>query len=290
MRPPTPEETRSYSRLINAAIGESLEFEPTCETPSAVQVERGSIFPMCLCGRTPDSRVDRLIDMQPLVMTTVVDRAGDSRPEYLGLLIYCWLQAMRQCRDASHWRPAIGAWCARIENELRRFELPIATAPAADGPAVLAAAWQALALWIGGVHLRERRWARLSESVFGSLCAFQLPSGAFLRVSRSDDAIAHHLHERVLLHAVASYAAQSNDTLATAASMQAADYHHRENQPLHCAFAPWGLHAFIWRRESRELAESMLAALGHRPPVTSSLTSMLLADSLYCLRLLDRGV
>src|SRR5207245_8846297 len=133
-------------------------------------VERGGVFPMCARGHQGaelHARVSRLIELAeegPPPEITVVDRAGHSRPGYLGLLVYSWIQAYRGCRSETdrtpleQWRPAIFAWCGMLEATLNRLDWPIGGIPAARGAAASASAWNALATLAAGAGFALRRW------------------------------------------------------------------------------------------------------------------------------------
>jgi hypothetical protein len=298
MKPPSPDEVRNYSRLLRSAMGSSFLFAPQTEFGSAVQVERGTVFPMCMSGHAAAGlvdRIDRLVELSSLESmdkVTVVDRAGHSRPAYPGLLVYCWAQACRMSGTQGKtivdtWREPLRTWCGVLEAQVKRFEWMIGGLPALRGAGATAAAWAALALYSAGSVLADRRWSELASNCFGRLAAGQQGSGAFLRASAADNPETFWYHELVLLHAAASYAAQSNDALVTAAVMQAAEYHLNETQPDHASNQPWGLLAFIWRRDARSLADQMLHTLTvQEPDHSNGVSSMLLADGLYCLGLL----
>ena len=292
-----PDELERYTSLVRRALGAAFLFTPETEIGSAVQAERGMVFPMSLGGHGGtelNARVDKLIQVaneQTIEEATVVDRAGHSRQAYPGLLVYCWLQAYRQTRLneskrlIEHWAQPLRAWCGALEGQVNQFDWPIGGLSALRGGAATSAAWAALTLYVAGNTFSDRRWAERASNCFGRLGAGQQPSGAFLRKGAGDNPETLWYHELVLLHAAASYAAQSNDALVTASVMQAADYHVNETQPDHATSQPWGLLAFIWRRESRPLADQVLHTLAteqvSRP---GGITSMLLADCLYCLR------
>ena len=290
MKSANPEQVRHYARLVRASMGTSFDFVPEAETASRVQVERGTAFPMALCGQGSDGRIDRLIELQPVLGVAVVDRAGTARPPYLGLLVYGWLQALRSGAAAPGWEPALRSWCGRVEGELVRFELPTEALPASRGGAATGAAWQARALYLAGGLFQYRRWSELAAHTLGSLSAHQGSDGAFLRAGPADHPEAHDYDELAILQAVAGYAVESNDPLATAAVMQAADRHVGRTQPDHATQQPWGLFAFAWRQPAHELADTMLHALSlSQTAGRDGVTSMLLADTLYSLRLLEPG-
>jgi hypothetical protein len=307
-----PEEHQRYTRLIRAAMGSAFAFTPERENDRTIQVERGIVYPMALTGRSgaelqsPIERLTRSSTSEglpvpgeaarpravepPATQTTITDRAGHARAAYPGLLIYAWAQAFRLGIDddaVKAWREPLRSWGDRIEQDVRAFSWPIGGLPASRGDEATEAVWGALALYALASPLDEPAWAELAINCFGRLGAGQPPGGAFLRAGRSDNPEALWYYELVLLHAAASYAAQSNDALVTAAVMQAADYHLNETQPDHASAHPWALHAFIWRHEAQPMADQMLQALQLQQPGTrGGIPSMLLADALYCLSLL----
>ena len=296
-----PEDVERYTLLLEAALGNLFLFTPETEIGSAVQVERGTAYAMCLRGRggaEVGSRITRLAQLaheERSGNATIVDRAGHSRPAYLGLLIYSLVQALRLCRDSSPrtqaegWADVLRDWCGMLEAQASPFEWPIGGIPALRGAGASGAAWIALTLHAAGSAFGDRRWTTVAHDTFGRLAAGQQGSGAFLRASPSDNPETLWYHELVLLQAAASYAAQSNDALVTASVMQAADYHLARTQPDHATAQPWGLLAFIWRSETRHLADEMLHAMQIQQPAgIDGVSSMLLADSLYCLRVLGR--
>src|SRR5437763_7254251 len=95
------DEFRRYAAMIDAALPPAEPFRPASEGPSAVQVERALVFPICLRDpRDPlaGEHVERLITLSSLRHVgdiAVVDRAGHRRPVYRPLLAYAWLQAFR---------------------------------------------------------------------------------------------------------------------------------------------------------------------------------------------------
>jgi len=296
-----PDDVQRYSALIESALGRLFLFRAETEIGSAVQVERGTIFPMCVRGSGSAElgsrlgRLAQLADQEKAGGVTVVDRAGHTRPAYLGLLLYSCIQAYRLCRDDisnlpfEQWADVLRAWGGVIEAQTSPFEWPIGGMPALRGAGAAASAWVALALYAGGLAFRDERWTQIAHDTFGRLAAGQQASGAFLRASASDNPETLWYHELVLLHAATSYAAQSNNALVTAAVMQAADYHLTQTQPDHASAQPWGILAFIWRGETRPLADQMLHALKvQQPGLPDGVSSILLADALYCLRLLGR--
>jgi hypothetical protein len=153
---------------------------------------------------------------------------------------------------------------------------------AADGAAVVESIWLALAIHAGG-ELHGEPDERVSDA-FDALVKCQQPSGTFLKAGARDNPETHWYHELLLLHAATSYAARTGDPAVEAAVARAAEFHQDETQPDHATNQPWGLAAFIRNASTRPLADGMLhaaATMGRG----SGVTSILLADALYCLRL-----
>lgn len=290
-------ELQQYEKLILPLLSPAYP-SVDADVSSAVRVEHGLVFPQLLAVPDQEGRESALSLLSDLPAPTspvrVIDAAGFSRPAYLGLLVYCSARAFASCRAISsqateRQRNLIRTWCDAAESDLMTFNWPLRGVPAARGAEAASAAWCALAVYAGGMVLGSRHRIDLAAHTIGRFAAAQSGSGAFLIGGQTDNSEALWYHELVLLHAAASYAAQANDPLVTAAVMQAADFHLRETQPDHATTEPWGLLAFIWRREARSLADGMLHALKLRHPSgTDAISSMLLADCLYCLRLLAR--
>ena len=291
------EELQHYARLIEQLLP-AAPLAPEPPEPGAILVERGAAFPQCLriaAVADREKAAAPLLDLPPPQGDIrVVDAASHTRPAYMGLLAYCWMRTYLLARGSSlesaeRWQQTARAWCDRMREEVSQLDWPIGGLPASRGADVTGAAWCAVALHAGTAALPQQRWSQIGAETLGRLAAAQRGSGAFLVAGASDNPETLWYHELVLLHATASYAAQSNDPLATAAVMQAADFHLRETQPDHATTQPWGLLAFIWRREARSVADAMLHALQiQQPGQRSGITSILLADCLYCLRLLAR--
>jgi hypothetical protein len=288
---PSPE-IQHYSQLVRTAMGDSFDFAPEAEAGDVIQVERGIVFPMALAGPTPSQmslHVNRLM-IGNAERATVVDRAGHRRAAYPGLLCYAWVQALRISvgDDAAieRGRDILRAWCKVMEERVNSFSWATQSVPALLGAAATGAAWAALALYAAHGVFALDRWAELARGYFRNLAAVQQSCGALLLAGASDNPETLWYHELVLLHAAASYAAQAQDERVTASVLRAADYHLNETQPDHASSQPWGLLAFIWNRNARPLADQLLHSMRAQPEGrTNVISSMLLADCLYCLSL-----
>lgn len=289
-------EFRRYAEILGQMLGRSATSAGwPAEGAAAVQVERGSIYAAAL--RSPRLEPEDLASVEALIQlggtsqlaeVAVVDRAGHTRQEYRGLLVYSWLQAFSIAYETlprdqfGRWEESARAWCDRLESDLTQIELPQDAVPAARGGNASEAAMIALALHAAGkVYVRDA-WTDLASYTFGRITRAQQPGGEFLIAGDSDNPEARWYHELVLLHCCASYAVQAEDRAVAAAVSRSVQHHRTETQPDHATNHPWGLFAFIWDRGARDVADQMLhAARTHE----SGISLMLLADALYCLRL-----
>jgi hypothetical protein len=218
---------------------------------------------------------------------SVIDAAGHRRSVYRPLLIYAWLLAFRLRYETlspdefGRWDESLRAWADLLEADLGQANLK--DLPAARGDAIAAAAWGALALQVAGEIFIRDAWTDLASDTFGRISRAQQPSGAFLLATSSDNPEPLWYHELAILHAAASYAAQSEDRPLSRAVARASAFHQAETQPDHATSQPWGLFAFIWNPATRPLADQLLHAVTLAPPDGVSL--ILLADALYSLRL-----
>lgn len=299
-----------YRRLIHSALTAApLDFSPATESPTALQVERGILYPQLLLNPSAATpAIDRLLQLSShpahLASHAVVDRQGHHRPVYRGLLIYSALQAFRIAyetlapADFGRWEEGLRPWADLLEAELSRIDWPAPpvqpanTIPALLGATATDAAWMALALHSAGkVYVRDA-WTDLASDTFGKFIRCQPPEGPFLTATPSDNPETHWYHELVLLHAAASYAVQAEDRALAAAVARNANWHQAETQPDHATNQPWGLFAFIWNSPTRPLADQVLhaatALAGATASTHSGIASILLADALYCLTLFGK--
>src|SRR4051812_4108688 len=87
-----------YANLVESTLlADQPAFAPIAESDSALQVERGLVYPTFLINpaRPPhDTPIDLLLklstdaDLTRLASYAVVDRNGHHRPVYRGLLLY----------------------------------------------------------------------------------------------------------------------------------------------------------------------------------------------------------
>ena len=288
MSPASAESLKRYAMLIESTLRRwPLIFEPSAETDYAIQVERGVVFPAALMGAAPS-----YIEAVGLESRVIVDERGHRRPVYRGLLVYAALQAVRLAKvEGNDLRP----WAEWMAGEVARIEWPVnasAAFPASRGATLSANAWSALALLVGGELYDEAVWKRCAAAVFAQLVHRQLPAGAFLAAGAGDNPETHWYHELVILHAVASYAIQSGDERAAETAARNSEFHQAQTQPDHATNQPWGLPAFIENSSTHPLADQLLHSASALPGAAggavaaSGVTSILLADALYCLRLL----
>jgi hypothetical protein len=213
---------------------------------------------------------------------------------YRPVLVYAWLQAFKLLYEVlpraqfGRWEEALRAWCDLLEGELGAARIADGGTPAARGDVATEAAWTALALFAAGRLLVRDAWTDLASDAFGRLTRGQTAEGTFLVPASSDNPETWWYHELVLLHAAASYAVQAEDRTVAAAVARAGEHHLRETQPDHATSQPWALFPFIWNPATRPLADEILhATTVLQPAGAGGLSSILLADALYCLRLFE---
>ena len=281
---------RYYAELVGRTLcAAPLAFAGTAESCGAVQVERGIVYPRMLCDPGAAGEVAGALALPfELAMTprAVVDSLGHRRPEYRGLLLHAVLRAVAQDRSGRLTAFA-GTWVERLTYQmasLRWPEHPKDRIPAAIGAVVADAVWMMLAAREAVEFGGDASCRQQAAGAFGRLVTCQLPQGTFLTPTGSDNPETHWYHELVVLHAATVYAAQTGDEALAAAIARNAEFHLNETQPDHATNQPWGLAAFIRNPATRPVADGMLhaaATIGRG----SGVTSILLADALYCLRL-----
>jgi hypothetical protein len=301
---PTPDPTlqadfRRYAEMIEGALRPPPVFIAEAESANTIQVERGLVYPQALVepGKLAMTVVEPLIQAALSTQAAglrVVDRHEHYRPVYRPLLIYSWTMAYRLAYETlpgdqfGRWEEALRLWADLLEARLEEISLPGHAASAAAGSAVAEACWIALTLHAAGMELARDAWKDLAADVFGRLPHWQQPNGQFLTANASDQPETLAYHELVILHAAASYAAQSQSRPLSAAVAAATVYHQQQTQPDHATSQPWGVFAFAWNRPTRPLADALLhaAAIQAAPlSATGGVGLMLLADALYCIKL-----
>jgi hypothetical protein len=270
---------RRYAGLIEPLI-KSLQV-PT------EPIEPTIIYPLLLTGPWTEEKggiVDPLIQQHPLTK---------SPPHPLTpLILYSWLQAYRLAYETmprqtfSQWEEALRPRCEAMENRLNEIDWPAGGFTAGEGAIAAEAMWIALALHVAGSIFVRDAWTDLSADVAGKLVRHQQSSGAFLKATGADSPETLTYHELVILHAAASYAVQAVDRPLSAAVARAAVFHQNHTQPDHATTEPWALFAFIWHTPTQPLADQLLHAVSTQQPNNpTGISSVLLADALYCLRL-----
>jgi hypothetical protein len=290
----TLSEFQRYATLIEPLLAPS-SFVATSESATAVQVERGSIFPVVLAKSPPDLRVERLIELTRaggLHRVAVIDAAGHHRPLYRPILAYAFIQTFRIAyehlppSEFGRWEESTRAWADLLEAELGDVVWDETFTLAARGANVADVAWTALALHAAGKAFVRDAWLDLASDVFGKLTRAQQPSGSFLIATASDNPEPRWYHDLAILHAASSYAVQSEDRPLASAVRRATAFHMAETQPDHATAQPFALFAFIWNPDTRPFADQLLHAVQTiQTPTGSGIASMLLADALYCLQL-----
>ncbi len=290
-------DVRRYAQLLASLIAAPPPFAPEAEAASALQVERGVIFPLLLSDplSTELTRVHRMIELSRLdrlAHIAIVDRTGHHRPIYRPLLVYAWLAAFRLVYeslprpDFGRWEEALRVYCDLLESEMGEIQWDHDAFSASHGASASELAWIALALFVAGKVFVRDVWIDLASDFFGRLTAAQQPNGAFLSTRPSDNPETHAYHELAILHAAASYAVQSEDrTLATAVARNA-EFHLHQTQPDHATSLPLGVFAFIWNQSTRSLADQLLHTVRTmQPGGPDGVSLILLGDALHCLRL-----
>jgi hypothetical protein len=174
-----------------------------------------------------------------------------------------------------------------MAREVAAADITAAGLVASKGDAVTGAAWAALALDVAGTIFGRDAWRAAAADTFTNLARSQQPGGAFLKTTASDNPEPWWYHELVLLHAAGSYAVQSQDQSVAAAVARAAAFHQDETQPDHASAQPWALFPLVWNPATQPLADQIFhAATAEHPGGLDGILLMLVADALYCLRLL----
>src|SRR3954447_1207623 len=156
-----------YATMIGGML-RAESFVPTAEAETAIQVERGVIYPALVKPKEAGalaysdapywSAIERVIEMgrTPAAIGTlaVVDGAGHHRPMYRPVLMYACFQAFRMLYetlprvDFGRWEESLRSWADLLESDLAAIEVPAGVIPAARGASVCEAVWAALALSI----------------------------------------------------------------------------------------------------------------------------------------------
>ena len=278
----------NYVGIIEGMLATGADFVAETESDSTVQVERGMILADAAVGRNVawDTHTRRLVELaasERFADIAVVDLTGQKRSIYRPLLVYAWAAAMGAPTDPT----ALKKWRMVLEARLSAWAALGRPTLAADGQLVAEVMWCALALHAAGRRTDERA-TLLAAQTIGVLTQSQLPSGAFLQASTSDNLETNWYHELVILHAAASFAAGTGDARLADAVMRNAEFHQNETQPDHATSHPWGLLAFIWNPATRPLADQILHNVRTLHPAgVSGISRILLADTLLGLRRLD---
>lgn len=246
-------------------------------------MDRINRYILLLRSHTTDDRAAREMIASTLAgdpRNGATDTGGHQRAHYGPLIV----------RVAAHLIPTVAnldRWYEYFRNDLFQHASTEGPLPACDGAQVCLRAWQALAVWT----VDRARGAPSSHStkLLDGLIKRQTLSGTLLTPARSDNPETWWYHELVLLHALASYAIESDDPGALRAVERAAVFHLNETQPDHATSQPWGLHAFALFQETSILVDQMLhAASILRTGGGDTVSFVLLTDALYSLEQLKR--
>ena len=268
---------------------------PSNERAETVQVERGTVLVSALTGHIEVAAVDRLVDLSAtpdhLSQVVFLDAVGHTRAVYRPLTIYAWLLSYRLAYETlppstfGRWDESLRPWCDLLESELGQISISDMATPAVRGGSAAEAAWTALALYIAGKIFIRDAWTDLAADTFGRLSRGQQENGAFLAATQSDNPEPRWYHELAILHAAASYAVQAEDRTVARAVARSTKFVLSEIEPDHATGQPWGLFAFIWNAQSRALADQLLHGVEMQQQSLDGVSLILLADTLYCLRL-----
>jgi hypothetical protein len=304
-----------YGRLIEGVLRPAVAAARVGGAEGeVVAVERGVALAAAVLGEGAGV-VRRIVGAAPGRLV-VSDRGGHRRPVYRGLLLYGVLQAMRVARveggdvigrsdvqgvnphpcPLAEYRATGGdcasGWLGLLEAELAGAGWPAGAdgdcVPASAGAAVAELAWLAMAARAGGMLAAGGGGPEVAGVIFHEIARRQAPCGAFVMAGRGDNLDTVWYHELVILHAVASYAVQAGDETLKSAAARGAAHVQEELQPDHATNDPWGLPGFLLCAETLPLADQVLhAATALQGAVgrggVSGVTSLLLADALYCL-------
>jgi hypothetical protein len=289
---------RRYAMLIEPQLQANrrrLKLQP--EPPPAVRVERAALFAEVLSeGYTDLTKVlaERLIELARSgehLIAEFFDAGGHERAVYRPLTVYAWLQSFGRLYESlpagefGRWEEGTRGWADLLEADLGRTAWPTEL-PALSGDRWAEMAWNALALHVAGKVFVRDVWTDLANDAFGRIGRAQRENGAFLAATPSDQPETMWYHELQILHAAASYAVQAEDRNIAAAVSRATVFHQNETQPDHATAQPWALWAFIWNADTRMVADQLLHTVQtQHPDRADGVSLMLLADSLYSLRL-----
>jgi hypothetical protein len=298
---------RKYGELIRDTLAKTQSLtltlsprdlrEPQRERGQDIFVERGIVYPHVLvdpksADLSPAELIIQRATSDRLASIPIIDQANHHRPVYTGLLIYSLLQTYRIAYEIlpattfSRWEEGLRPWCDMLESELTNIEWPEDGMPASRGANASEGVWMALALFVAGKVFVRDAWTDLASDTFGRLMRGDSNRRSFLVPTNADNPETLWYHELTILHAAASYAVQAEDRTLAAAVARNTEYHLAETQPDHATAQPWGLFAFIWNPKTRMVADQMLHTLAvQHPDSADGVTLMLLADTLYCLRL-----
>jgi uncharacterized protein YbaR (Trm112 family) len=279
------------ARLIESALAASAPtIDFSAEREDTIQVERGLILPLALLRQPRDtlrSCVDRLLTTAPQDVT-IVDQRTHRRHAYRGLLVYATLLGLTLGdHGLTNWPDRLRPLVDSISDPPA---FPVADSlPASWGAQATEVAWNALALHVAAAIYNQPTWRESARQSFHHFATAQQPAGPFLRATASDNPETHWYHELVLLHAMASYGAQTADAAIATAVARNAAFHMAETQPDHATNQPWALHAFAQHPDTHPFADQLLHAatmvVGAGGSGGRGLTSILLADALYSLQL-----
>ena len=273
-----PESIARYAGLIEEMLRQRLR-EPRTGGP----MDAALLYPQLLVN--PGSGPVSLPEMDR--EAEISDEAGHRRPVYRPLFLYALTQIGRQSSPSRDREGAVRreSQAGRgggepLPHGRRSVNSPTArTNPASSGARLSTAVWTALAL-----HSADNP----AHATFASVERAQQPDGSFLHATANDNPETNWYHELVILHAICTFAVLTENPGMRSAADRAADFHLEQTQPDHATAQPWGLHAFILNPRTRIMADEILHAVAANP-ASGAVSSILLGDTLYCLRAVQSG-
>jgi hypothetical protein len=252
---------QNFEKSITQFIARGLNRPNKLDSP--LSLESGVVFPRAMMGEPV-----KLVVPPPLQGGEVADGVGHRRWVYRTLLLYAWLGTLRLA-DAP-WPENLSLWCDSLAGPTR----------ADPGEEAL----RALVLGVAGQLYGRSDWRSKAEMTFARVIDNQLADGALLPMDDTVHPEMQWYSQRILLHAMASWAVESGDPKIFAAAARAAAFEMAEVQPDHATQQPWGVFAFLIDPNTAIAAEEILhqAVMGNAG--TEAISLILLADALWCIR------
>jgi hypothetical protein len=201
------------------------------------------------------------------------------RAVYRPLFVYHRLRVFKQQYETLE-RDEFGKWDEELRTAADALEAEIESDKL--NPVT---AWSALALHVAGTIFIRDAWTDLASDVFGRLSRGQDANGRLLAAPPNVHPEIAWYDELATLHAMASYAVQSEDRTVARAVARSANLTQAEIEPDHASREPWALFAFIWNEPTRPLADQIMHGVELRKNNLDGVSLILLSDALYCVEL-----